>query len=147
MAEIRPLLIWLLLLGLFAMAIVTGGIMLAEQNGVNQSIADDPAITEYYSSLNETLADTYTDASNSDAAFSNSSISTSIGIPFIDSIWGIWKTLKEVPVTIYNLTIGLLISKVLGDVAGAIVLSVLSAILIITVIFAIVKLVSQGESG
>lgn len=146
MANFRPILVSLLLAGLFMISIITGGITLAYANNANQSIGDDPAIIAYATSLNETLGESITNANSGEEAISSSPITLTSSIPFYDAITGIWKTLKTVPITIWNLTVGLLITRVLGN-NFYIVLGVIGAILTITIIFAVWKFVSQGESG
>lgn len=144
---IRPILIWFLVLGLFAVAIITGPIMMAEQNGSNQTIGDDASISAYYKSVNNSLASNYKNTTKSEQAFSNSTLTLTGGIPFVDSIWGIWKTLKAVPITIYQLTADVFFERIFGDNSKGIVFAVMASIILITIIFAIVILISRGESG
>ena len=147
MAGFRPVIVSLLLFGLFAIAFITFGIRLAQINDAPQSIADEPSIQNYANQLEGSLQQGYDDSYSAEVAISNSTISQANtgGLSLIlDSVGGIWKTLKSVPVTIYNLTIGLIISNITGGEFG-ILWAVLGTILIITIIIAVIKLISQGE--
>lgn len=147
MANFRPILVALLVLGLFGVAIITAGIRLASVNGANQSIGDDLSLAAYSSSLNQSLKDAYDSSVAANAAVSNSSITLTSTLPFIDAIGGIWKTLKSAPIAIWNLTFGIVFQNILGDNSYAIVIGVIGAILLMTIVFAVWKLISSGESG
>lgn len=147
MAEFRPIIINLLLLSLFAVAIITGGTMIALQNGGDQSIINDTEFNMLTGNLTSTLENNYRNTSQVSSSFENSSVTLTGGIPFIDSIYGTWKVIKTTPVLVYNLVSSVIFDKLLGDRAKAIIIAVLSTILMITIIFAIVKLVSTGEGG
>lgn len=135
-----------LLFGLFAVAIISGGIMLASNNQATQSIADDPAIRDFANELNETLEDTYQTAVGVEGAVEQSPVTTTTSNPYIDAIGGVWKTLKTVPITIYNLTFGLLAQKIFGNSAYGIVFGVIGAILIIAIVYGVYKLLVTGEA-
>jgi hypothetical protein len=144
LAGIKPLLIGLLLSGLFAFALITAGITLSLTNHASHSIGDDPAISAYRISLNNTLNEAQADANSSLEAIGESSVSIlSLG-SIVDAVAGIWKTLKVVPVTIYNLTIGLLKGKVFGS-SFNVVFGIMGAILIILIIFGVIKLIFSGQ--
>lgn len=146
MVKFTTLIFGFLLLGLFAIAMINGGTRLASINNANHSIAEDPSISAYASSLNSTLETSYTNAVAAEGAINSSSITLTTSNPFIDAIGGIWKTLKTVPITIYNLTIGLVFSKILGGSGYGILLGVLSSIFIIVLIYAIYKGIFTGEN-
>lgn len=147
MANFRPIVISLLLVGLFAMALISGGVMLAQKNGAGQSIADDPNIMAYAENLNKTLGNAHSDALSADEAIGSSPVTLTSGFPVFDAISGVWKTIKTVPVTVFNLTFNLLQEHILGSQAFSIVLGVIGAILTITIIFAVWKMVATGEGG
>lgn len=147
MAEFRPIIINLLLLSLFVIAIIIGGTYIAVQNNGTQSIVDDATYSDLKDDLTANLEDNYDEIKESSASFENSSVTLTSGIPFVDSIYGTWKIIKNVPMTTYNLIVGVLFVKLFGNPATAIITAVLGAILIITIIFAVVKLVSTGEGG
>lgn len=137
--------IYLLLFGLFVIALINVGVYLAAQNGANQSILDDDSLASYKSSLQENLTQSYSDISSSNTVLENSSITTTTSIPFFSSTQGIWKTVKTIPITVYNLTIGLAMKKIFGDSAG-LVTAVISAIMIIIILFGVVAWIATGVS-
>ena len=147
MANFRPMIVYFLLLGVFMVALINGGILLATQHSANQSIGDDSMLTDYRDSLNNTLAESYNDAQEIEGAMNKSEVTLTTGIPVINAITGVWKTIKVVPMTIYNLASGLVFSRILGSYTFAIILSVISAIVIITILFAVWKFVSTGDAG
>jgi hypothetical protein len=147
MAELRPFLIGFLLAGLFAIALITGGIWIADLNNPDQSIGQDATLRTFASSLNQTLGQAHTDANSSYTAIKASPITLTTGFVVLDAIGGVWKTITIIPVAIYNLTIGLLIANVFSNPAFMVIFGVLSAIVILTIIFAVVKWLSQGEGG
>lgn len=139
----------LLLIGLFVIAFLNASLILSADNSPNQTIANDPALTAYAGVLNTTLESSYPDANASEGAISDSPITLSSGSGgiIIDAISGIWKTIKRAPIEIYQLTAGLIFTKIFGDAQYAIVFSVLAGMLIIAIVLAVWKLVSQGEGG
>jgi len=146
-ASFRPLVVGLLLAGLFAFALINAGLLISINNGANQSIGDDPAISSYSESLEETLLEANENANATETAFGSSPITLTTGSLVFDAVGGIWKTMKEVPVTVYNLTFGLIATKIFGDESYGVVFGVIGAILMMTIIFGIWKWVTTGESG
>lgn len=144
MSEFRPIVVNLLLVGLLIIAMITMGLNIASNNP-SQSIGNDPTLSAYANSLNATLYNATDDASASEQAITNSSITLTSGFPVFDSISGVWKTIKKVPVAVFNLTIGLVRTR-LGS-SFWVVLGVIGAILTITILLAVWKLVSTGEGG
>ena len=144
MAGLRPLLVGLLLSGLFAFALITGGIMLGTNNNSQNNIGNDPALASYKTNLESTLGEAQANANASVEAIGESPISVIPGAFVFDAIAGVWKTLKVVPVTIYNLTFGLLKAKVFGATFD-VVFGITAAILIILIIFGVIKMVSSGQ--
>ena len=142
----RPIIVALLLFGMFTLALITGGIQLANINKANQSISDSPFLVTYASELNETLAAANSNAGSAEDSLAESPVTLSTSTVFLDSIGGIWKTLKTIPITIYNLTAGMIFSTVFGGSAFAMVLGIIGAILTITLILSVWKLISTGES-
>lgn len=147
MSGLRPFIISILLLGLLAMAVINAGILIAHDNNSKNSIANDTDINNYASSLQNSLANASETADKTDESFRNSTISTSGGVVFVDAIGGLWTTLIEVPSMIMKLTTNLVKGKILGDTAFYAVIGVISAILVITLILAVWKLVGTGEGG
>lgn len=144
MSGIKPLLVGFLLAGLFAFALISGGIMLATNHGSSQNVGDDPALSSYKTSLETSLLEAQDNANSSIEALGDSPVSVIPGSFVIDAISGVWKTLKNVPVTLYNLTFGLAKNKLFGSTYD-VVFGILAAIVIIIFLFAVIKLVTQGQ--
>lgn len=145
--ELRPFIISSLILGLLALAMINAGIILASNNGATESISNDSIIRNYASNLSEELEDSSSVGSSAKESFSNSTVSVSGGVVFVEAIGGLWKSLTAVPVTIINLTVELIKGRILGDTAFYAVFGVITLASIITIIFAVWKLVSTGEGG
>lgn len=141
----NSILISMLFAFLFFVALITGGIMMAEQNGASQSIANDTGLNDFRNDLVDSLNGYSSDVSDAGASFENSTISLTSGIPFIDAIYGVWKILIATPKLAYNFFASYVFDTILGDTASKIIVGILGAILTITIIIAIIKLVSQGE--
>lgn len=147
MSEIKPFVVNALLLGLLALAMISGGIMMAVDNNATQSIANDTAISTYANTLQSSLENASESATASDASFRNSSIDTSGGVIWAGAISGVWKTLTVVPSAVLSLTTNLVKGKILGSTAFYAIFGVVSLIIILSLILAIWKLVSTGEGG
>lgn len=145
--EFRPIIINFLLIGLFAVAIIMAGIMVSVDNNATQSIGNDTVFSELANSLNSNLTQNYNEMEKNEQSFENSSITLTSGIPFIDSIYGTWKIIKKTPMLIYSLVVNVVFLRIMGDPATNVIISVMSTILIITIIFAVIKLISSGDSG
>ena len=74
MATFRPVMIALLLFGLFSIAIINAGLLLPQANLSNQSIADHPSITNYADQLNKSLDKYKADVNASEEAISRSPV-------------------------------------------------------------------------
>lgn len=147
MANLRPFLISFLVVGLFAFAMINGALLLESNNNATQSIGDDPTIASYKSSLESTLEDSSTNANSAETAIGDSPVTLTTGNIIFDAIGGIWKTLKVIPTTVYNLTIGLAMTKIFGSNSFGIVFGVIASILTITLIFGVWRMVTSGDSG
>jgi hypothetical protein len=143
---LSKVIIGFLLVGIFIFAMINGGLLIASNNGVSHSIGDDPALSTYKTELETTLGNAQSDANGSLEALGKSPITLVTGTFFFDAIGGVWKTLKVVPVTVYNLTFGILRVKIFGG-GFDIVLGVLSAIIIIVILFGVWKLIISGQSN
>ena len=147
MVKFRPIVVNLLLFGLVAFAIISFGLLWAQQNNPAQSIANDPAIGTLNSTLYGNLTSNYDTTQNNSNSFDNSSITTNTNLPYIESVGGVWKTLKTAPVVIYQLTVGYAFRYLLGDDTSAVVTAVVGAILALMIISAVVYWISRGEGG
>lgn len=149
MTELKHILVGFLLAGLFAFAIINAGILIGINNNATQNIGDDPSLSEYKTQLQDNLTSSYNIANASETSFGSSPISLT-QIVFVDALGGIWKTLKVIPITIWNLTVGMFIKYIAPETSNFqfyVVIGVLSAILIISVIFGVWKMISTGDGG
>jgi hypothetical protein len=137
----------MLLLGLFAFAVINAGLILPILNDANQSIGDDPSLTYYSNELNKSLYNSQTVANTTETAVGTSPVTLTSGFPVFDAVFGIWKTIKVIPIQIWNLTKGLVFEKMFGGNEYAVIFTVIGAILLLTFMFAVWKWVSTGESG
>jgi hypothetical protein len=143
----RPLLISLLLFGLLAAAVINAGIMIANSNDADESIANNTAINDYSTDLTESLEGAGGEGTTAYDSFSNSTISLTGGIVFLDAIGGLWKTLINVPRTVFILTRSLVSSTILESNGFLVIFGVITLIILLSIILAVWKLVSTGESG
>ena len=91
-AGIKSLVVTILLVGLFAYAIISVGVQMAEDNDANQSIIDHPIISASYGNISEDLTE-------ADKSASGSRESLEKGVPEEDKfnpIVAIWGTLISV---------------------------------------------------
>lgn len=147
MAEFRPLLVSFILIGLFAVALINVVYYMQLDNGASETILDDTTLSNYKNSVVENISNTYTNAEAAGNSTSSSQVTFSYGSPFLDSINGVWKTIKSAPIAIYELTIGLGQTYLFSGPEAIIITTVIAAILTITIIFAVWKMISTGESG
>lgn len=147
MARFVPLMIALIMLGMFSIALITGGTMFQLQNGAPEPLINDSSVSAFYQSINSSLYSSAAGAQTANEAFSNSSIQTTGVTPYISALGGIWKILKASPVVMYNLVVDIVFGKIFGDSATIVIVSALSAILVLILISAIVYLLSRGEGG
>lgn len=141
---LKPILVTLLLFGLFAFAIITSGIMIAEQNDPDQSIGNDPTIAAFRTNINETLDTAREDTQSADELLTNSSVSTTTNIVFIDAVSGLWKTLRQAPTTIWELTGGLMVSTIGIPLT---VVALITSLLLIIILIAVIRFVTTGVGG
>lgn len=145
MSGIRPLLVGILLAGLFAFALIQGGALLSTHNQANQSITDSPALSGFKTDIESSLDNAQANANGSLTALGDSSLSeVSGGLVIFSAISGVWKTLKAVPVTIYNLTFGLAKTSVFGE-GFNVVFGIIGAIIIMLIIFGVIKMLTSGQ--
>lgn len=145
MSGFKPILVSLILAGLFAFSLLYGGYLLAVNNDASQSILDNPAMNSFKENLEDNLTGFYDTVNASETSFAKSPISLS-QIVFVDALGGIWKTLKIIPLAIWNLIAGLVIGNLLTQTQFIIVGGVVGSLLIITIIFGVWKLINTGES-
>lgn len=143
MVKFSTVMISLILIGLIAVLVISAGIQMASDYGFDTSIANDSRIGNIKIDLSDAINEAYEDERGASDSLSNSTITTSAGIPFIDAIGGVWKSIKNGPTVIFNLIKGLG-ESVLGS-SYALVFTALGAIISIIVIFAIWRMIATGD--
>lgn len=147
MAEFRPLIVSFILVGLFAIAMINVIYFAQLDNGATTTILDDPTISSYKESITSNITETYTDSKAADNSTSSSGVSYTFGSPFLDAINGVWKTIKSAPIAIYQLTIGVGQKFLFSGTEALIITTAIAAIMTITIIFAVWKMISTGDGG
>lgn len=145
MAEFRPLVVSLLVFGLFAVLLINIGAQIAQDNNPNSTILNISGFSNFKANTSEHLEDSYGTISDADTAVTNSSVTLTSGIPFVDAIGGIWKTIKVAPMAIYGLVKDTAVAQIIGD--NTVIVATVGAILLLTFIFAVWKFISTGEGG
>lgn len=141
---LKTIVIGLILTGLFAFALMSAGYLVGFNNHANRTILDDVAFSDFKTQLEGNLSSAYTDANSSLENLGDSPISGVLGATIFDSIGGVWKTIKVVPVAIFNLVVGTVKERIFGEGYGVVFLTV-SAIIIILILLAVVKFVISGQ--
>lgn len=144
---LRTILVAVILSGLFAIALLNAGQSLFEANDVNRTLASDPQLNNYISNLNNTLSTSLQNNNDVETAIGETPPTLSTTGLIFESVGNVWKTLKTVPVTIYNLTIGLLFTKLLGSNQFAIAVVIVEALFVMALLFFVVKWAFTGEGG
>lgn len=131
MASFQDLMVSTLLFALIAVALISFGAQMAIDNEANSTILQDP-------NINATLINLTTSLESSQGIAENQSKSQDENLPvalfdfLFESIIGSVRIFKAQITVIYNLTLGLLISKVGLPI---VVLATFSAIILIVIIF------------
>jgi hypothetical protein len=148
MAKFMPIIIALLITGMFAIALLSGIMSFQKENDAVIKITDDPEIGELYSNISSSLSTTSDNANVADNSFKNSTTETTGVTPYITAIGGIWKLIKVGPTLIWKVLVTFIFDKLLGgDPAAFIIATSLAAILVLMIISAVVYMISRGEGG
>lgn len=146
MAKFVPLMIGLIMVGIFSISLLTGGVMIQLQNDA-PLITNDSDIGAFYTSVNDTLYSSATSTTSANEAFTNSSIQTSGAGPYMSAVGGIWNVIKGAPVGLFNLVVTLIFVKIFGDAAAVVLTIATASIVTLVIISAVVLWVSRGEGG
>lgn len=133
---IKDLAISLVLIGLFAFALLSFGIGLAADNNANQSISDDPRINTFQENVSNQLGSYNTQVKGSSKVFSEDTPTVGGESLQLTSVSKIWSSIVSIPKAVYSLTIGLILDKIFGGTGSsfAIVFTVISSILVVLII-------------
>lgn len=139
MAEINDWLVKCILIGVFIIAIVTGGVMLGQPYGrsANDMTGNAINLTRIEVSINQTNVQ----ASAWKTAFESDSPLISIGLLAVQSIWTTCLSMGNVILSMIDLYL-FSISNILG--IPPFVIGAITTIIIITLIFMIYKGVTKG---
>ena len=149
MAELRPLLISFILIGIFSVALINFVYFAQVQNNANTTILDDDTygLNDYRNQVVSNISKSYDDTLAADNSTSSSQVTFNFGSPFLDAINGVWKTMKAAPILIYELVVGLGKSAFLSGPETLIIIIGIATILTITIIFAVWKMIATGDAG
>ena len=146
MANLRPLLVNILMLMAIVTGVITFGILIAVDNAPDRTIGNSEAINSYYVNVNNTMLQASNDSIASYNATTTGGTTTTVCLLVLNAIGGIWKTMIQAPMLMYQLTVGLIVQNI-GGTAFYMIIGVLGAIITFTIIFAVWKFLRVGESG
>lgn len=140
----------LILIGICVVSFFTFSDNFLTQNGATQSVYEDE---ELFSEVNEVkgeVSDYLSTSNNAEAVLSNSSISqggiTGQNILF-QSVAGMWIALKNAPVVVYNLSLGLIKRKLFPDNEFAFLVDAFAALITLAIIIAVIYFATTGQGG
>ena len=146
MAGLKSFLIGLLLVGLFSSLLITAGIQLAQRNNSPNTIANDPTISDFADNLNENLTSLPTITSSAEDSIGSSPVTLDTGAGIIlNSVGGLWKTLKTIPTSVYDLTVGLLVAKIFSGSNFTPAVAIIAGIATIAFIFFVYNWVHNAD--
>lgn len=133
-------------IAMFVIAIITFEVTLAENNNAQQDLLDNPTTREFLKDINTTLETSYQTQQGIENASVNSPVTKTGVIPFIDATEGLWKTLKTIPTTTYNLIVGMLRTSIFQGAALQILVTVVGFLFTAGIILAAYKFFSSGDA-
>ncbi len=128
----RDLIIGFLLVGLYALSMISFGIGLADLNSANQSIGDDPRIINIIGNLSSELNKSQATAEGQRDAFEQETPKLGTGSLLFESLAGVLKTFTGTFVVMFNIIFEL-IFQVFS--IPPVVLSVVISIALIMIVF------------
>ena len=146
MTGFKGMIFALILTATFAILLIQGGVLMAQSNYANHSIANDDTLMNYSTSVSGQLDQAYLDANTTDSAMRNSPVTLSTGAIIYSAISGVWKTMISVPVTLWNLTATLIHNQYAGGPI-IIIIGVIGTLLTLGIVLAVWKLVFTGDGG
>jgi len=139
--EFRGIIISVLLLGLFVLAMFSGGIFLAQENHANVTLVNDPSLNQMYSNLSYDLNNSAKIAQGVRSAFETDN-------PLISAVL-LFKSIISGGIQFTSLTVnimGYMFSSIIESIGvGAIVISVISAILLIILVLSVWRVYQAGS--
>ena len=136
----KSIFIIFLLTGLFLVSLYQFGLGVASSYGKPASLIDDPRIN--MSGIESQLSQASSDADDKFESFAKDNLFVTAGEIVLFSVWGIWKLVGGTIKAMYTILMGGLVNVIGID---PMVVGVVSAILLISLIFAGWRLIKQGE--
>ncbi len=145
MVEFRQLVISSLLIALFTFTLIGSGVLMQVNNGVNNTILEDPVINNTFNNLTGSLSSRQGIAQTQLEGFEEEAPQIGTNIFLFSSFVGAGKTFISSLNLMYNLVFGLIIVKLgLGTGLGLVIIGTLLTILLVTIIFLIYKVFKIG---
>ena len=138
------IMISLILTGTFALLFILGLAYYQNDNNQTETILKTNNLSIFAGNLDTNINNTYTTYNDNLNTFTTGNVQTTGGNLIVDSISGIWNTLKATPVLIYNLVSSLAIT-LFSNRAFVIIFSAVSSIFSLVLIMSVWKMLRQGE--
>jgi len=138
----RKLIVGFLLASLFAFCLIQFGFDIAKNNETNQSILDNSLMNSTYLNLEDDLSNLKDNAQKQRTAFEEEKTSLAAGYFILGTILGAAKIFMGIIMTFLNILF-LPLSSIIG--IPPVVLGVLTAILIVSLIFMAWRALKAGE--
>ena len=141
----KSTMIAMLLVGIFAFAIINFNVQLIELNGGNTSLLDNPTLNTTYQELRANLSlsqGTFQEQSN---ILAKTPVSGTFTI-LLDSLQGAWTVFIKVPTALFTSLFSLINIELFGgDVLFNVVLVTVSAMFIAVIILYVIKFLRIGD--
>lgn len=145
-ASLKSIIFGMLLFGVFAISMIVGFTQLGYYNDAHQTIMDNPAISGFSGDINDTLGGALENSESAEESLEQSPITLSGTDVFFDAMKNLWRSITIIPKLVYNLTIGLIIATIGGGNALGLILGITGAILLLSIVFGVWKLIKTGDS-
>lgn len=145
-----PIIVALLIGGLFAVALFNFSDSFARKNGATQNVYEDPEVEQAINSIGGNVSDYLESANNADTVLSNSSIvqgGETGQTGYFQSLGGIWKNLKNKPTGIYTLISDIAQKKIFGGYTVAFVFNTIAGIICLALLIGVIRWLFTGEGG
>lgn len=140
--SVKSIIIGSILVGIFTFAIIMFAYQLPIENGVNNSIANDPRVAVLVTSMNSSLQSSFELANSTQQSFNQDNPLAAFGSLVLTSIVGVVKVLGTLPVAFFNAVFAFS-----NDVLGIppIVTTAVIAILVISIVLLAWRLYRIGS--
>lgn len=138
----------LMLVGIFAFALLNFGLQLAADNNANQSIGDHDRLGEFTQDINQSMRASRSNINSSEQTFQAGSKEQIVGTESIQipAITTIRTSIISTPYTMYKLTVGFIFDEIFGGSAGfAVVVGMVVAMVLALIVFYGWKWIRTGD--